>query len=295
MSDHDRNPDPRGAGAQPPFPQERQEPPGSESEMDPAPDFGEDSYVGRGLLRDRGAIVTGGDSGIGRAVALAFAREGADVLVSYLQEHEDAEGTARVVREAGRKVELVDGDIGDPAHCREIVDRAVGAFGRLDVLVNNAAFQMAHDRITDIPVEEIEQTFRTNILSMFWLSQAAIPHLRAGSAIVNTASIQAYDPSPPLLPYAVTKAAIVNFTKGLARQLIDDGVRVNAVAPGPVWTPLIAMSFDREKIQGFGEDDPMGRPAQPAEIAPAFVFLASDESRYVVGETLGVTGGRLLP
>jgi NAD(P)-dependent dehydrogenase (short-subunit alcohol dehydrogenase family) len=291
----DRNADPREVGEKPPFPQGRQEPPGSEAEMEPPPDFGEATYEGHGRLKDRAAIVTGADSGIGRAVALAFAREGADVLISYLNEHEDARETERVVRQAGRTAELVPGDISDSRHCRAIVDRAIGTFGRLDVLVNNAAFQMARERITDIPPEEVEFVFRTNVFAMFWLCQAAIPHMKPGSTIVNTTSIQAYDPSPQLVHYAATKAAIANFTKSLALQVIEDGIRVNAVAPGPVWTPLIPMSFPEGKVKNFGKDDPMGRPAQPAEIAPAFVFLASDESRYVVGEVLGVTGGRPLP
>jgi NAD(P)-dependent dehydrogenase (short-subunit alcohol dehydrogenase family) len=291
----EQQPEPKEASPQPPFPQPQQEPPGSEAEMDPRPDFGEHSYEGRDRLKDRAAIITGGDSGIGRAVAVAFAREGADVVIGYLNEHEDAEETARVVREAGRKAELVPGDIGSPDRCSAIVDRAMTAFGRLDVLVNNAAFQMAHEHITKIPPEEIEQTFRTNIVAMFWLCQAAIPHMKPGSTIVNTTSIQAYDPSPQLMHYAATKAAIANFTKALAVQLIEDGIRVNAVAPGPVWTPLIPSSFDEEKVKKFGQDDPMGRPAQPAELAPAYVFLASDESRFVVGEVLGVTGGRITP
>ena len=294
MTDEQQS-DPKDAGPQPPFPQPQQEPPGSEAEMDPRPDFGEHSYEGRERLKHRAAIITGGDSGIGRAVAVAFAREGADVVIGYLNEHEDAEETARVVREAGRKAELVPGDIGSPERCSAIVDRAMAAFGRLDVLVNNAAFQMAHEHITKIPPEEIEQTFRTNIVAMFWLCQAAIPHMEPGSTIVNTTSIQAYDPSPQLMHYAATKAAIANFTKALAAQLIEDGIRVNAVAPGPVWTPLIPTSFDEEKVKKFGQDDPMGRPAQPAELAPAYVFLASDESRFVVGEVLGVTGGRITP
>ena len=291
----DRNPDPRSEGSQPPFPQDHQDMPGSEAQMTPRPDYGEESYRGRELLQDRAAIITGGDSGIGRAVALAFAREGADGVISYLEEHEDAEETARAGRDSGRRAELVPGDIGSPDHCRSIVDTAMSAYGRIDVLVNNAAYQMAHDHITKIPTDEIEHVFRTNIVAMFWLTQAAVPHMEAGSTIINTSSIQAYDPSPELLHYAATKAAIANFTKGLAVQLIEQGIRVNAVAPGPVWTPLIAGSFDEEKIERFGENDPMGRPAQPAELAPAYVFLASDESRYVVGEILGVTGGRLLP
>jgi NAD(P)-dependent dehydrogenase (short-subunit alcohol dehydrogenase family) len=295
MNEDERNPDPREAGAKPPFPQAQQEPPGSESEMEPAPDFGEATYVGHGRLKDRAALVTGADSGIGRAVALAFAREGADVIVSYLDEHQDAKETERVVREAGRRVELIPGDIGDPQHCRRVVERTMKAFGRFDILVNNAAFQMAHDRITDIPPDEVEFVFRTNVFAMFWLCQAAIPLMQAGSTIINTSSIQAYDPSPQLPHYAATKAAIANFTKSLAKQVIRDGIRVNAVAPGPVWTPLIPISFPEGKVENFAKDDPLGRPAQPAEIAPAFVFLASDESRYVVGEVIGVTGGRPLP
>jgi len=295
MTRRDTNPDPRQPGSQPPFPQGEQAPPGSEARMTPRPDYGEDTYRGRGLLQDRAAIITGGDSGIGRAVALAFAREGADVLISYLEEHEDADETARAVRDAGRRAELVPGDIGSAEQCRSIVEAAMSAFGRIDILVNNAAFQMAHDHITKIPADEIERVFRTNILAMFWLTQAAVPHMGPGSTIINTSSIQAYDPSPELMHYAATKAAIANFTKALSVQLIEQGIRVNAVAPGPVWTPLIAMSFDEEKIERFGENDPMGRPAQPAELAPAYVFLASDESRYVVGEMLGVTGGRFLP
>ena len=287
--------DPRQQGPTPPFPQEPQEAPGHEASMQPRPDFGEDSYRGTGKLDGRTAIVTGGDSGIGRAVAVAFAREGADVVVSYLNEHDDAKETARVVEDAGRRAVLAAGDIGDVETCRRIITSTIDELGRLDVLVNNAAFQMPHERLTDFPSEEIERTFRTNIVAMFYLCQAALPHLRAGATIINTTSIQAFDPSPELLPYAATKAAIVNFTKGLAKQVIGDGIRVNAVAPGPVWTPLIAMSFPKEKIQSFGQDDPMERPAQPAELAPAYVFLASDESRFVVGEVLGVTGGRLLP
>jgi NAD(P)-dependent dehydrogenase (short-subunit alcohol dehydrogenase family) len=289
-----QQPHPKEAGPQPPFPQPQQEYPGSEAQMDPRPDFGEDSYEGRGLFEDRAAIITGGDSGIGRAVAVAFAREGADIVISYLNEHEDAEETARVVRAAGRSAELLPGDIGSPEHCREIVERTIASFGRLDVLVNNAAFQMSHDHITDIPPDEIEHAFRTNIVAMFWLCQAAIPQMKPGSTIVNSTSVQAYDPTPSLMHYAATKAAIVNFTKALAQQLIDDGIRVNAVAPGPVWTPLIPSTFDEQKIKEFGQKDPMARPAQPAELAPAYVFLASAESQFVNGEVLGVTGGRPL-
>ena len=280
--------DPREAGPQPPLPEHDLESPGIESEMDPRPDFGEETYEGHGRLRDRVAIITGGDSGIGRAVALAFAREGADVVISYLEEHSDAEETVRVVTEAGRRAVAIPGDIGDEAHCRSIVERALDQFGRLDILVNNAAWQMTHESITDIPSEEIEFVFRTNVLAHFWLCKAAIPHMKPGSTIIATTSVQAYQPSSELLHYATTRGAIATFTKGLAQQLAEQGIRVNAVAPGPVWTPLVAMSMD---VEEFGSDSPLGRPAQPAELAPVYVFLASDESRYIVGEIVGVTGG----
>jgi NAD(P)-dependent dehydrogenase (short-subunit alcohol dehydrogenase family) len=287
--------DPREAGPKPPYHEQEQQPPGLESEMEPRPDYGEDSYRGFGRLEGKVALITGGDSGIGRAVALAFAREGADVVVSYLDEHSDAEETVRVVEESGRRALARAGDIGDESHCRELVDATVSELGHLDLLVNNAAYQMSHEGIEDIPSDEIERVFRTNVLAMFWLCKAAVPSLQPGSAIVNTASIQAYDPSPPLLHYATTKGAIVTFTKGLAQELVGRGIRVNAVAPGPVWTPLIAMSSPPQKVAEFGQDNPLGRPAQPAELAPAYVFLASDDSRFVTGEVIGVTGGRLLP
>ena len=285
--------DPREQGAKPPFPEQRQEPPGTEAEMTPRADHGQDTYRGFDRLRDRAALITGGDSGIGRAVAIAFAREGADVLISYLDEHEDAEETVRVVEQAGRRAVAVAGDIGDEAHCRALVERAVGEFGRLDVLVNNAAFQTTHETITEHPSDEIERIFRTNILAMFWLCKAAVPHMKPGATIINTASVQAYQPDPMLLPYSTTKGAIVTFTKGLARDLTPKGIRVNSVAPGPVWTPLIPMSMPEEKTKDFGADTPMQRTAQPAELAPPYVFLASDESRFVSGEILAVTGGEI--
>jgi NAD(P)-dependent dehydrogenase (short-subunit alcohol dehydrogenase family) len=284
--------DPRPQEPAPPFPDQRQEPPGTEDQMVPRADHGEHSYRGFGRLEDRVALITGADSGIGRAVAIAYAREGADVLVSYLDEHSDAEETARWVRDAGRRAVTVPGDVGDHGHCRALVRRALDELGRLDVLVNNAAFQMTHDAIAEHPPDEIERIFRTNIFSMFWLCEAAVPHLEPGAAIINSASIQAYQPSPELLPYATTKGAIVTFTQGLAQELTAAGVRVNAVAPGPVWTPLIPMSMPAEQVREFGADTPMGRPAQPAELAPPYVFLASDESRYVSGEILAVTGGK---
>jgi NAD(P)-dependent dehydrogenase (short-subunit alcohol dehydrogenase family) len=287
--------DPREAEPQPPFPEQEQEMPGRESDMDPAPDYGEATYRGFGRLEDRATVVTGADSGIGRAVALAFAREGADVLVSYLDEHDDAAETCRVVEAAGRKAVPVPGDLSDEAHCRAVVGQAVDAFGRVDVLVNNAAYQMVHQSISEISAEEWDFTFRTNIYAMFHLSKAALPHMGPGGSIVNTASIEAYEPKPILLAYATTKGAIVTFTKGLAQEVADQGIRANAVAPGPVWTPLIPGSFPADKIPEFGKSTPMGRAAQPAELAPAYVFLASDEARFVNGEVLGVTGGKPLP
>ena len=287
--------DPRRAGPEPPFPEQAQPAPGRESEMEPRPDYGEETYEGTAKLQDKVALVTGADSGIGRAVALAFAREGADVLVSYLSEDDDAAETVRVVEDAGRKAVAVPGDIGDEEHCKALVERAVDELGRLDILVNNAATQGVYESIREIPSEEIERVFRTNVLSFFWLSRAAIPRFEPGSSIINTTSIQAYDPSPTLIHYAATKGAISTFTKALAKELVEQGIRVNAVAPGPIWTPLIARSFEPEEVAEFGQDNPLGRPAQPAELAPAYVFLASDEARFVVGEVIGVTGGLLLP
>jgi NAD(P)-dependent dehydrogenase (short-subunit alcohol dehydrogenase family) len=290
---HEPIADPRTQGPQPPFPEQRQEPPGTEAEMTPQADHGQDSYRGFDRLRDRVALITGADSGIGRAVAIAFAREGADVLVSYLNEDEDAQETVRLVTATGRRAVAVAGDIGDEAHCQALVDRALRKFGRMDILVNNAAFQTTHETITEHPSEEIERIFRTNILSMFWLCKAAVPHLQPGATIINTASIQAYQPDPMLLPYSTTKGAIVTFTKGLAQDLTPKGIRVNAVAPGPVWTPLIPMSMPEEQTSQFGAEAPLGRTAQPSELAPPYVFLASDESRYVSGEILAVTGGQI--
>jgi NAD(P)-dependent dehydrogenase (short-subunit alcohol dehydrogenase family) len=286
--------DPRETEPRPPFPRQEQEPPGHESEMEPRPDFGAESYRGTGKLAGKAAIVTGGDSGIGRAVALAFAREGADVLIAYLEEDADAEETLRVIQEAGRKGIAVAGDVGDREHCYALVDRALQELGRLDLLVNNAAFQMTHDDVLEIPPDEIEYVFRTNILSNFWLVQASVPHMAPGSAIVNTASIQAYQPSPELLHYATTKGAQVTFTKGLAQALAERGIRVNAVAPGPIWTPLVVMSMDSDRTSTFGEQTPLGRAGQPAELAPLYVFLCSEDASYITGEVIGVTGGKPL-
>jgi NAD(P)-dependent dehydrogenase (short-subunit alcohol dehydrogenase family) len=288
--------DPKEQGPKPPFKEQPQEPPGIEAEMTPRPDYGADSYRGHGRLEGKAAVITGGDSGIGRAVALAFAREGADVLISYLEEEErDASETARAVEAGGRRCVRVAGDIRDESHCRAIVERAVEEFGRLDVLVNNAAFQMTHKSIQEISPEEFDRTFRTNVYAMFYLCKAALPHMREGGSIINTASIQAYQPSAELLAYAATKGAIVTFSKALASEALKSGVRVNVVAPGPIWTPLITSTMPHEKYEEFGGDTPEERPGQPAELAPVFVFLASQDSSYVCGEVIGVTGGKPLP
>src|SRR5690606_18338561 len=286
---------PRTQHPQPKFPHQHQDMPGAENQMTPRPDHGESSYRGSGKLKDRVAIITGGDSGIGKAVAIAFAREGADVLISYLNEKEDAEDSVRHVQQAGRKALAIAGDIRDEAHCRKIIDEAVREFGRIDILVNNAATQTLYDSILDIPAEDFARTFETNLYSMFYLCKAAVPHMQPGSTIINTTSIQAYQPSPTLLPYASTKGAISTFTKALAQELVKKGIRVNMVAPGPVWTPLIPGSFPEDQVAKFGSSNPMERPAQPVEVAPAYVYLASQDSSFVVGEVIGVTGGKLLP
>nr|WP_281244476.1 SDR family oxidoreductase [Amycolatopsis xylanica] len=261
--------------------------------MSPEPDHGERTYRGCGRLTGRSAVITGGDSGIGRAVALAFAREGADVLLSFLDAEEaDARKTAALVEEAGRRAVTVPGDVRDEAHCEQIVRRAVEEFGQIDILVNNAAYQMSSGGILDIDTEQLDRVFKTNIHAMFWLCKAAIPRMPPGSAIINTSSIQAFQPAPELMDYAMTKAAIVNFTKSLASELADKGIRVNSVAPGPVWTPLIPATLPAEKVGDFGADTPLGRAGQPAELAPPYVFLASQESSYITGEIIGVTGGK---
>src|SRR3954452_1638174 len=288
------NQHPTHAEPEPPFPKQEQEPPGREGDMQPLADHGEESYVGHGRLKDKVALITGADSGIGRAVAIAFAREGADVLCSYLEGDDDAAETKRWVEDAGRRCITVAGDIGNRDHCFALVDRAVDALGKLDVLVNNAAFQMSYESFLDIPAEEIDFVFRTTIISMFHLCQAAVPKMGEGSTIVNTTSIQAAQPSAELLHYSATKGAISTFTKGLAQEVAERGIRVNAVAPGPIWTPLVVMSFPAEKNAEFGADTPLGRPAQPAELAPLYVFLATDDSRYISGEVIGATGGKPL-
>jgi NAD(P)-dependent dehydrogenase (short-subunit alcohol dehydrogenase family) len=290
--------DPTQQYPQPEYPEQdqRHQHPGFEGEMQPEPDYGYDTYRGYGRLEGKKAIITGGDSGIGRAVALAFAREGADVLISYLSEEEpDALETARVVEEAGKRAIKAPGDISEESQCQAVVQRAVDEFGQIDVLVNNAAHQMTVSGIADVDSELLDRTFKTNIYAMFWLVKAALPHMPEGASIINVASIQAYQPSPALLPYSSTKGAIVTFTKGLAQEIVQYGLRANTVAPGPVWTPIIPASMPGDTVSQFGGTSPMGRPAQPAELAPAFVFLASQESSFVNGETLGVTGGQPLP
>jgi NAD(P)-dependent dehydrogenase (short-subunit alcohol dehydrogenase family) len=277
----------------PPFEEPPQEPPGLEASMHVQPDHGEKSYRGHGRLTGKTALITGGDSGIGRAVAIAFAREGADVAISFLKEEEaDAQETKRWIEAAGRKGLVLAGDIRDEDHCRYLVERVVAKERKLDILVNNAAYQMTYGGIEDISAEELDRTFRTNIYAMFYLCKAAIPQMQPGSTIINTASIQAYQPNPSLLAYAATKAAIVNFTKGLAKMVTKQGIRANAVAPGPVWTPLIASTMPEQKTKNFGGDSQFERPAQPAELAPLYVFLACEDSSYVTGEVFGATGGR---
>jgi NAD(P)-dependent dehydrogenase (short-subunit alcohol dehydrogenase family) len=275
-----------------PLPDQQQTPPGTEAQLTPQADHGEQSYRGSGRMTDKKVVITGGDSGIGRAVCIAYAREGADILMSYLNEHEDAQETARWVEEAGRKAVLMPGDIADPAHCRAIIDRAVQEFGRVDVLVNNAAQQMSHESIAEISDEEWQRTFAVNIHAMFYLVKAALPHMKEGSSIINTSSINSDNPRPDLLPYATTKGAIANFSAGLAQLLGEKGIRVNSVAPGPIWTPLIPSTMPPEEVKTFGDDVPLGRPGQPAECAGAYVLLASDLGSYMSGGRIEITGGK---
>jgi len=285
--------DPRPQEPKPEFNERKVEYPGVEGHMNIKPDHGEESYQGSGRLTDKVAIITGGDSGIGRAVAIAFAREGADVLFTYLTEEEqDANETASWVEKAGRKSVKIPGDLRQEQHCQEVVERAFQEFGKLDLLVHNAAFQMAHEKLEEFTTEEFDRTFKTNVYALFWLARTALPRMKPGSAMISTASIEAYDPSPTLVPYTATKAAIVNLTKTFSKLAVKNGVRVNAVAPGPVWTPLIPATMPEQKIKSFGQQTSFGRPAQPVEIAPLFVFLASNEARYVTGEVYGATGGQ---
>jgi NAD(P)-dependent dehydrogenase (short-subunit alcohol dehydrogenase family) len=278
----------------PPFPLQQQPMPGETGKMSPVPDHGEHSYRGTGKLKGLKAVITGADSGIGRAVAIAYAREGADVLFSYLSEHKDAEETKRWIEDAGRKAVLVPGDIQSPTHCRSIIDRAVKDLGGIDILINNAAHQASFKSIDEITDEEWELTFKVNIHAMFHLCKAAAPHMKPGSAIINTASINADVPNPTLLAYATTKGAIQNFTAGLAQLFAEKGIRANCVAPGPVWTPLIPSTMDEKAVSNFGMNYPMKRPAQPAELATAFVMLADPFSSYTSGATIAVTGGKPL-
>ena len=274
-----------------PQPPQQQEVPGIQSKMDPVPDCGEESYQGSGKLTDKVAVITGGDSGIGRAVAIAYAREGADVVISYLSEDSDAKEVAEYVEKAGRRAVLIPGDVSQPQHCRDIIAKTVEEFGRVDVLVNNAAFQMNRDSIEEIPDEEWDRTFDTNISAMFHLVKAALPHMQAGASIIGSSSVNSDSPSPTLAPYAATKAAIANFTASLAQLLAPRGIRANSVAPGPVWTPLIPATMPEEKVESFGQQAPLGRAGQPVELAPVYVLLASDDGSYVSGARIAVTGG----
>jgi NAD(P)-dependent dehydrogenase (short-subunit alcohol dehydrogenase family) len=289
--------DPLTQYPRPEFPSQHQPEPGLASKMHPKPDHGEQSYHGFGRLKGRKALVTGGDSGIGRAAAIAFAREGADVVISYLPaEESDAQEVLAHIKEAGQKGIGVPLDISNEENCQALADKAIKALGGIDILVNNAGKQIAVDDIINIPTEQLDKTFKTNVYAMFWLTKFILPQMPKGGSIINTTSIQAYQPSPTLIDYAMTKAAIANFTHGLAKQLAPKGIRVNGIAPGPVWTPLQPTDGQPpEKIPPFGEQTPMGRAGQPAELGPAYVFLASQESSYITGEIIGITGGQHLP
>jgi NAD(P)-dependent dehydrogenase (short-subunit alcohol dehydrogenase family) len=272
-------------------PAQQQTPPGTLGAMTPKPDHGEESYRGSGKLTGKAAVITGADSGIGRAVAIAFAREGADVLIAYLNEHEDAKDTAKYVEDAGRKCVLVAGDLTDRAHAHSIIPKAVEEFGKVDILVNNAAFQMTHESLEEISDDEWDHTLATNLTAMFILCKDAIPHMQPGASIINSSSVNSDNPSPQLAPYAMTKAGIANFTASLAQLYAEKGIRANSVAPGPIWTPLIPSTMPEEKVESFGQQVPLGRAGQPAELAPVYVLLASDEASYVSGARVAVTGG----
>ena len=273
-------------------PPQQQTPPGSSAALDPQPDHGEESYRGSGRLEGKTALITGGDSGIGRAVAIAFAREGADVAISYLDEEDDARETARWVEQAGRRAVLLPGDLAQPQHCRDVVARTVAELGRIDVLVNNAAFQMSHETLEEVPDEEWDHTMAVNLSALFHVTKAALPHMGEGGSIINSSSVNSDQPSPQLLPYAATKAAIANISASLAQMLAERGIRVNSVAPGPVWTPLIPATMPTEAVESFGQQVPLGRPGQPVELSPVYVMLASDEASYVSGARVAVTGGK---
>lgn len=276
----------------PPFPSQPQPVPGSQAKMQPYSDCGEQTYTGSGRLQDKIALITGADSGIGRAVAIAYAREGADVAIAYLDEHDDAKETARWVEAAGRRCLLLPGDLAQKQHCQDIVEKTVGQFGRIDILVNNAAFQMSHETLEEIDDDEWVKTFDINITAIFRICKAALPSMPRGSSIINTSSVNSDDPSPSLLAYATTKGAIANFTAGLAQLLGSQGIRVNSVAPGPIWTPLIPSTMPDEAVQNFGSKTPLGRPGQPVEVAPIYVLLGSDEGSYISGSRYAVTGGK---
>lgn len=286
--------DPRERFPKPPFPQMEQEPPGNSNELDPSPDYGEQSYKGYGRLEGRAALITGGDSGIGRAVALCFAKEGADILFVHLpDEQQDADETVRLVKATGRKVAAVAGDLRQKPFCQSVVNQTIQEFGKIDILVNNAAYQRTYDKLEDIPEDEFDTTYRTNVYSAFFLTQAALPKMKPGGSIINTCSIEAYEPKNQLAPYASTKAALVSLTKSISKFAIEKGVRVNGIAPGPVWTPLIPATMPREQVENFGKSSVFERPAQPVEQAAVFVFLASDDASYVTGEIYGATGGKM--
>ncbi|WP_067813714.1 SDR family oxidoreductase [Nocardia inohanensis] len=274
------------------FDERKQEPPGVQEQMRQVPDCGEDSYRGSGKLTGKIAVITGGDSGIGRAVAIAYAREGADIVLSYLNEHADAEAVRKLVEDAGRRIVLAPGDLSDAAVCRALIDTAVREFGRVDILVSNAAYQMTHEDLDEISDEEFDYTFKVNVSAYFTLVKAALPHMGAGGSIIASSSVNSDMPSPTLAPYAATKAAIANLSASLAQLLGPRGIRVNSVAPGPIWTPLIPSTMPEKKVESFGDDTPLGRAGQPAELAPAYVLLASDEGSYMSGARVAVTGGR---
>lgn len=274
------------------FPEQQQQTPGSQQRMRPAPDCGEDTYRGSGKLTGKVAVITGADSGIGRAVAIAFAREGADVVISYLNEHDDAAEVEKYVTDAGRRALLVPGDLAETANCYALIEKTVDEFGHIDVLVSNAAYQMTHDNLDEIRDEEFDYTFKLNVSAYFTLVKAALPHMKPGSSIIGSSSVNSDMPSPTLAPYAATKAAIANLSASLAQLLGPRGIRVNSVAPGPIWTPLIPSTMPPEKVTAFGDDTPLGRAGQPAELAPAYVLLAGDDGSYVSGARLAVTGGR---
>jgi NAD(P)-dependent dehydrogenase (short-subunit alcohol dehydrogenase family) len=285
--------DPRERFPKPPFPQPKQTPPGSSNNLNPPADYGEASYTGHGKLVGRAALITGGDSGIGRAVALCFAKEGADIAFCYLpEEEEDAKRTTKLVEGTGRRAIAIPGDIREKSFCQLLVDNTVKTFGRLDVLVNNAAFQRTYEKLEDVPEDEFDATFRTNVYATFFLTQAALPQMKPGGVVLNTCSIEAFQPNETLAPYAATKAALVSLTKSISKLAIKSGIRVNGVAPGPVWTPLIPATMEEEKVKNFGESTAFKRPAMPVEEAAVFVFLASDDASYVTGEIYGATGGR---